>query len=256
MKPIRVVAPFLPLEPEAPHHLRLAAESFDWPGAIAMLADSVTKTLGCPFHVITDVAADITAAPTLRYSTLERRLMLWNLEVAACYLESGHFDRDTVMLDSDQLIVGDLRSWFQQPRMDLGILIRQRPKAAQGIPILNGVQFLAHRGKPRLAAFYRQALEVARTLPESQIRWGADTEALRELLEPLDVGLQERAGLMVSLIDYAKVLEALSSQQMARMDAGEPMVALTRPVLDFRYMRKRYMRRVHDELFVGAGAVA
>src|ERR1041384_7933234 len=189
MKPIRVVAPFLPLEPEAPHHLRLAAESFDWPGAIAMLADSVRRTLGCPFHVITDVAADVTAAPTLRYETRERRLMLRNLGVGACCVESDDFDRDTVMLDSDQLIVGDLRPWFQLGSFDLGILVRPRPKAMPGIPILNGVQFLAHRGKAKLSTFYRQALAVARTLPEEQIQWGADTEALRILLEPLHVGL-------------------------------------------------------------------
>ena len=245
MKPYRIVAPFLPLEPEAVHHQRLAAEAFDWPGAIAMLADSVKRTIGCPFHVITDVAADMTAAPTLRYSTRERRLMLWNLEVAACYVESDDFDRDTVMVDSDQLIYGDLGQWFR-PRVDLGILIRPKPMR---IPILNGVQFLAHRGKERLSAFYRKALEIARGLSDDEIRWGADTHALRMLLEPLTAGIHKRAGLTVSLMDHRPILMPLTETQIAVLQQHGRFNQPAAPVLDFRYTRKRYLKAVYEASF-------
>lgn len=245
MKPLRIVAPFLPLEPEAPHHVRLAVEAFDWPGAIAMLADSVKRTIGCPFHVITDITANVTAAPTLRYATHERRLMLWNLEVAAAYLESDDFDRDTVMVDSDQLIFGDLAHWFR-PRVDLGILIRPKPMR---VPILNGVQFLAHRGKPRLSAFYRKALDVARGLPEDQICWGADTHALRILLEPLSPGIHQREGLTVALMDHRPILQPLTETQIGVLQQSGCFPWPSQPVVDFRYFRKRSMKAVYEASF-------
>ncbi|MEO8678158.1 MAG: hypothetical protein ABI665_03875 [Vicinamibacterales bacterium] len=240
MSNIRIVAPFFPLPAEHEHHKALS--DFDWITAIRMLFDSARRACGaCPIHVITDVSADL-PLPTLRYETQHRRLMLWYLEAAVCYLASDDFDRDTVMLDSDQLIYGDLSKWFE-PDVDLGILARDLPpKDPTGFRILNGVQFWSHRGKARLAAFYRQALALAQTFSEDTIAWGADTRVLEQLLEPLDVGATvDRAGVRVHMIPAEDVLERVTKRQLHQMRAGG-RIELTRDVSCFRNMRKLHMK--------------
>lgn len=240
MSGIRLVAPFFPLPAEYAHHKALS--DFDWIGAIRMLFDSARRSCGAvPMHVITDVSADLPLS-TLRYVTHHRRLMLWYLEAAVCYLESDDFDRDTVMLDSDQLIYGDLSKWFT-PDMDLGILARELPpKDPNGYRILNGVQFWAHRGKVKLSDFYRQALELAQTLPEETIAWGADTVVLERLLDPLEIGItSDRAGLRVRFIESKDVLERPTRRQLFQLRAGLP-IDRTRDVSCFRNMRKLYMK--------------
>lgn len=242
MSDLRIVAPFLPLPLEAPHHVELA--DFDWIAAFRMLSESTRIACGVPTEAITDVSADLPVA-SLKYATSHRRLMLWVLEVCACYLESDDFDRDTVALDVDQLVYGNLARWFA-PRIDLGILVRKTPKGAPGLPILNGVQFWSHRGKARLGPFYRQALAVAETLPEADIVWGADTIALDRLLAPLDRGLQYRAGLTVRLIESDDVLHALNSSQLRHLEAGK-MRPPASDVLCFRNLRKPFMRAVFEQ---------
>ncbi len=243
---LRVVAPFRPFPPEAVHHRALPA--FDWIDAIRMMADSAARA-GMPLvQVITDVDTDL-PVPCLHYVTHERRLMLWYLEIAACYLESDAFDRDTVLVDADQLIYQDLAKWFAKDA-DLGILVRTRaPKGDRlQLPILNGVQFFAHRGKPRLAAFYREALARAQTLPEPLLVWGADTVALAQLLAPLDIGRQTRGDLQVQLIDSNHVLTALSATHVRWLEAGKfERFLQVHPVLDFRgQYRKGFMRAVYE----------
>ncbi len=242
---LRIVAPFRPFPPEAVHHHALAA--FDWIDAIRMMSDSAARA-GMPLvQVITDVDTDL-PVPCLHYVTHERRLMLWYLEIAACYLESDDFDRDTVMLDADQLIYQDLAKWFK-PDADLGILVRTKlPKGDQMLlSIFNGVQWWAHHAKARLGPFYRRALALATTLPESLLVWGADTVALQQLLAPLDIGPQIRGDLQVNVIDSRHVLAAFSSAHMRWLAAGRCDRHLqVHPVLDFRGYRKPYMRAVYE----------
>jgi hypothetical protein len=240
---VRFVAPYRPFPPEAPHHQELAA--FDWIAAIRQMSDSVQRVHpGCPVHVITDVDTDL-PVPTLQYDTRTRRLMLWYLEICACYLLSTDFDRDTIMLDSDQLIYGDLTKWFA-PYMDLGICVRRTPKNAPGLPILNGVQFWPIKGKRVLAEFYLRALEIAQTLSEKDLVWGADTVALDRLLAPLQLGIQQRDGVRVRLIDANDVIEALSQTQIRHLSVGK-MQKPTRPVLCFRNTRKPFMADVYRQ---------
>lgn len=242
---VRYVAPFLPLVPEAPHHVELA--DFDWAGAIGMLSRSVEIACGAPVQVITDRSADIPGLEvgTLRYATERRRLMLWTLEACACYLESVDFDRDTVMLDCDQLVYRDLGKHFR-PGVDLGILVRRTPKGGPGLPILNGVQFWSLKGKGRLGPFYREALRIAEGLPEADILWGADTVALERLLEPLDRGLRRRQGLAVHLQEADEVIEALNTSQVRHLGAGR-MRRPFRDVLCFRNTRKPHMRAAFEQ---------
>lgn len=253
LNPIRVVAPYFPLPLEAPHHQELAA--FDWADAIRMLSQSVKLACGVEMQVVTDEAAEgipALPAPALRYATQQRRLMLWTLEACACYLESEAFDRDTVMLDCDQLVYGNLAKYFN-PHVDLGILVRPTPKGAPGLPILNGVQFWSRRGKAALGPFYRQALRIAEALPEADIVWGADTIALDRLLAPLERGLRRRCGLAVHLMESTDVLEALNSSQVRHLAVGK-MRRPFRDVLDFRNTRKVHMRAVFEQT-LGQGAL-
>jgi hypothetical protein len=245
--PLRLVAPFLRLPPQSDHHRALPA--FDWLGAIRMMSDSAERCCGVPVQVITDSGADM-PLPCVRYETSHRRLMLWVLEVSLRYLESDDFDRDTVALDCDQLIYQDLRPFFAV-KADLGLLIRPTMKHRHTWKkLLNGVQFWAVAGKARLIPFYREALAKAEQMSDALIDWGADTAAVCELIEPVELGLIKRAGLTLNLMDYQRVLEALSEEQIKGLARGvtpRPM----RAVLDFRYRRKAYMAEVYD-LTIGA----
>ncbi|HEX8030281.1 MAG TPA: hypothetical protein VF491_17525 [Vicinamibacterales bacterium] len=241
-RPIRLVAPFLPLAPQNTHHQALA--DFDWIDAIRMLSHSAELACGRPVQVITDAAADM-PLPCLRYSTVHRRLMLWVLEACVRYLESPEFDRDTVCLDCDQLVGQDLSRFFA-PRVDLGLLVRPDLQHRDTWKkVINGVQFWAVGAKACLVAFYRAALARAEQLPEHLLLWGADTEAIRQLIEPVSVGLHERCGLRVHLIDEARVSRALTQDQIDGMHRGVAP-QFTHAVMDFRYRRKCYMRHVYE----------
>lgn len=243
MTGIRIVAPFRPFPPESYLHMEL--QDFDWNEAIRMMAHSAELACQCPVSVITDVDSEV-PIHAFKYVTHERRLMLWYLEAACCYLESDDFDRNTIMVDSDQLIYGDLSRWFE-PSCDLGVLIRHDVKhqtIRDGQPLLNGVQFWAFQGKARLAPFFRRVLEVARTLDEDVLKWGADTVALLMKLEPIWVGIHRRPDLTINMIAAEKVIQALSRIHISRLRAGTFKQPI-QPVLDFRWRRKRYMPAVY-----------
>lgn len=238
MTAVRIVAPFRPMPAECEHHKALP--DFDWIAAIRMMRHSVERACGTSVAVLTDV--DTTLPFTmLRYVTIHRRLMLWYVEICLAYLRSDDFDRDTIMLDSDQLVFGDLARWFA-PTMDLGLLVRPPPpREKNGYRILNGVQWWPVQAKAKLVAFYRQALAIAESLPEAQIAWGADTIALQELIQPYAIGSTvERAGVRVRMIPADDVLERCSSEQIHRIRRGQTPIP-TRDVTDFRNRRKSFM---------------
>lgn len=212
---MKVVSPYRPFAPESPAHLRLGP--FDWIGALEMLRVSVRRTCACETFAITDVDTAL-SVPNYQYVTTERRLMLWILDVSLRYLQSDDFDQDTVLVSPDTLIRGDLGRWFTGS--DLGVLTRQTPKFVHK-PILNGVQWWAHHGKARLIAFYTDALDLAKTLPEALLRWGADTEPFVRLLEPIQFGAVYRKDLRVQFIDSSRL---------------RPQV-----IVDFKGQRKREM---------------
>jgi hypothetical protein len=240
---IRLVAPFFPLPAQNAHHQALA--DFDWIDAIRMLSHSAEIACGVPVQVITDTSADL-SLPALRYDTTHRLLMLWVLEACVRYLESDDFDRDTVCLDCDQLIFSDLARFFA-PRMDLGILLRPMlARRDSWKKVINGVQFWSVRAKSKLAAFYRAALARAERMSGELQAWGADTQAIRELLEPIvAVGLVERMGLRVHLISDTRVSFPLTETQIDAMQVGIAPQS-RHAVMDFRYRRKLHMRHVYE----------
>lgn len=243
---LRLVAPFKPFAPESELHRSLP--TFDWLRALRMLVASARAAGHEDVWAVTDGATSL-PVDAIRVETTETRLMLWTLEACAAYLESDAFDRDTVMLDVDQLIFKPLDRFFPKDA-DLGVLMRPAYKHVDiGEPLLNGVQFWSVRAKDRLAAFYRSILALARTLPEEDQRWGADTIALRESLRPMRLGLHVRQGLVVSMIPSQCVIEAFSSEQMVALRDRQTLIGPSRPVLDFRWKRKPYMPLVFEHAF-------
>lgn len=242
---MKIVAPFRPFTPEIGHHATYGLAW--WMEAIGMMARSAHAACQSRVHVLTDVDTDLPFR-TLHYRTRERRLMLWYLEIAAAYLASADFNDDTVMLDSDQLVYGDLRRWFARLEfgVDLALLVRRPPKNGRGFPIINGVQFWPLRGRPRLVGFYRRALALARGMREPSVIWGADSEALEWLLRPAVPSTVRRAGLRVQMIEASKVSRALSAEQIRLLETTRTMPRPETPVLDFRNTRKRYMRQVFE----------
>lgn len=238
MTDMRVVSPYRPFEPESQAHQMLGP--FDWVAALQMLRASVRRSCDCETVAITDVDTTL-PGPTFQYATTARRLMLWILDVARCYLGSADFDRDTIMLSPDLLVFGDLRPWMAPGYFT--VLMRA---AYPAHPILNAVQFWPVRRKKLLVRFYDEAWAIAQTLPEGQLRWGGDTEPLRQLLQPLAPGLISRDGKpMARLIESDEIMHAFSSQMAAALAKGTVIRPL-RPVLDFRYTRKLHQRAYFD----------
>lgn len=237
MTPLRVVTPYRPFAPESQAHQLLGP--FDWVGAIGMLRVSVARAMHCETVAITDVDT-ILPEPALQYATTARRLMPWILDVAGCYLRSDAFDRDTILLSPDLLVFGDLRPWLTD---HFTVLMRTGYPAH---PILNGVQFWPVRKKRQIAAFYDQAIAIGHTLSEGHLRWGGDTEPLRQLLAPIEPGLVLRDGTAIArLLESDQVMHAFTSSMAAALTRGRALPAV-RPVLDFRYLRKHSMRAYYD----------
>ncbi len=240
---MRVVTPFRPFAAESIEHQRLGP--FDWPAAIEMLRASVACSCHVDTIVITDV--DTAIAPAFRYHTTERRLMLWILEVIGAYLRSTDFDQDTIMVSPDTLVQADLAPVFAE-RADLAVLVRTA-EVFRGTrkAILNGTQWWRHAAKPELIEFYDRALTIARDLPEELLRWGADTEPLRMLLEPIELGIHVRRrhrrerGMRIKMIEARHISASLSDENVDRCTRGHRPRLQKIPILDFKYTRKRHM---------------
>jgi hypothetical protein len=243
---MKFITPYRPFPPESSAHRKLGA--FNWPRAIKQMATSVTLACDCPTYVITDVDTEVPGL-AYQYVTEERRLMLWILEVSKCYLASRDFDADTVFLSPDLLVYGDLRRWFDG---DLGILVRGRK--FQERPILNGVQFWRPRAQQRLVAFYDAALQLARTLPPSCITWGADTEALKQLLAPFSPGQVERHGLTVDFLPAERIMRTVTRYELAALRHQHTIAPPDRPIIDFKYTRKAAMPAYYAATLVRVSA--
>jgi hypothetical protein len=209
---------------------------FDWPAAVETLRASVTRACRCETVVLTE-SGWVGGGPVYAYATREPSLMIWILEVTLRYLKSDAFDRDTVMVSPDMLVLGDLRPWFTA---DLGLVARPGQKYIDK-PLLNGLQWWAHRAKASLVRFYERAREMATRLSVESKVWGADTEALLDLVRPIGLGTVDRSGLNLRFIDQAEVIHECSSHDVDALAAGLVPPRHRQPVVDFKYLRKRYL---------------
>jgi hypothetical protein len=242
---MKVVSPYRLFAPESQPHQALG--EFDWISALRMLGSSVEESCQCQTFAITDVDTDL-AVPSFQFETTERRLMLWILDVSLQYLKSPYFDDDTVMISPDTLVLGDLQPYFMA---DLGLVVRLDEKF-RARPIINSAQWWRHVGKKRLIAFYEQALAIARTLPEDMTTWGADSESLRQLVDPIGPGVYRRSGLKVALIPMRWVMECLTEDMITQLTNGQRPYRPPVPILDFKYTRKLHMQAYFDATFRSA----
>jgi len=245
---MRIVACYKPFKPESDIHRALP---FDWIGALRMLSESAEAKSGLKVYALTDETTTV-PVPAFRYASRETRLMLWILDVWAQYLASDDFYDDTILLSPDMLVLDDLRRHVQPA--DLGILLRTNEKFSEVMPLLNGVQFWRHSGKSELATFFRMVHARAAKMPETLVRWGADTQAMVDLLEPLRVGYSYRHGLKVYGYDASSILRPLRAVDVRRMESGKPPKPMTEPILDFRAMRKDHMARYYATYCHGVAA--
>jgi len=241
---MRIVTPYRPFVAEA----HPEAPPFDWLDAIRMLTVSAERACGVPVTVLTDATTPM-PFPVLRYPTTTTRLQPWLTEIRLAYLESPDFDDNTILVSPDTLLLGDIGTVFAQA-FDLALLVRMHPKfEGQWKAILNTVQWWRHNAKTALIAFYREALAIGVALPEDLQVWGGDTEALRQLLEPIMYGPATRAGLAVYMLSSRSVFQSLTTEMIAQLDAGQPMGRPHAPIFDFKYRRKAHMRQAFEQLF-------
>ena len=239
---MKIVSPFRPFAPESPSHRLLA--DFDWHDALRMLSQSAVLAGQPMVWQITDVDAPEGPIPAYRYRTRHRRLMLWLLEVALCYLESEDFDQDTVWLSPDSLVLGDIRAGFVA---EFGVVVRTAAKYVKaGRTVLNSAQWWAVSAKSRLIPFYRNALRLAEGLSDARLVWGADTDPLIDLLSPIVAGPSLRANLRIYGHEETTILRSLMRHQEIALDQGRDPGRLNTPILDFRYRRKAHMRAYFD----------
>ena len=241
---MRIVSPYKAFAPEI-HQDAAAITSFDWCEALRMLDYSVRRTCGVSVHALTDEATDVPIS-ALRYTVPATRLQQWLVEIRLAYLESPAFDQDTVLVSPDTLVLGNLAACLR-PGVDLALLVRPKFQG-QWKAILNSVQWWSYAAKDRLIAFYREAVARGRALEERYQVWGGDTEALRELLEPIQEGVAHRRDLCVDMVPARRLFQSLSEEDMQRLEAGT-FTRPTVPIFDFKYTRKQYMPAAFAALF-------
>ena len=246
---MKVVAPYQCFPVEA-HPESLAITTFDWCDALHMLDVSVRATYQgrVRVHALTDHET-LVPVSAYRYQTQSTRLQVWLNEIRLAYLRSEDFDEDTILVSPDTLIVGDISQPFTTP-MDLAMLVRPVKRfAGEWKSILNSIQWWRHASKKKLIAFYEQVIAIGQTLPEELQIWGGDTEPLRQLVEPMDLGIVRRAGLAVNMLRASDLFRSISSAEMANLVAGGRIDRPSLPILDFKYIRKPFMRPAFEQLF-------
>ncbi len=245
---MRIVSPYRPFVAEK-HQGATAITVFDWLDALQMLNVSAQQQCGVDAITVLTDRTTVVPLPALRYRTSAKRLQQWLIEIRLAYLASPAFDQDTVLVSPDTLLVADIGAAFDEDG-DLLVLVRTKPTFdGRWESILNSVQWWRHSAKRQLVAFYRRAVDIGRTLPEDLQVWGGDTEAIRQLLDPVEAGVRMRAGLRVHMLPAKTQLRSLSEEQIAALVAGDEVPQAPVPVLDFKYTRKRYMRAMFETLY-------
>lgn len=210
-----------------------------------MVTASAKSTNRCDVKVLTDQTTDV-PGEVLRFNTKHTRLTLWLLEIRLAYLKSESFDLPTVFVDADMLIFKDLSPWFTK-KTAVALLVRTPGEYEGEWPLINSVQWFNPKKRDQLVEFYEEALKRARAMSEDQIRWGAETNAVLSLIEPLEYGFHRRWNQVgVTMIRHSDVLQKFNSHDIAQTELGVcpwPQGA----IFDFRWTRKQYMRACYEQ---------
>lgn len=237
---MRIVSPYKPYPPEQldRHHLPEKVGAFDWIEALQMLGVTAAR-FGYEVLALTDTALPV---PHLVLPTQHSSLMTWIMEVSLMYLESEHFDRDTLFLSPDSLINAPLP---ELGNADLGICARHAPKYKDK-PILNSIQFWPVSSKAKLAGFYHECLGIAAELDG---KWGADTIPLTRLLSPIEPGIVPRQDIRVHFFSHHKIMKTITGGDILALDSNKCPVQTDVPIIDFKSTKKRYMRDYYRKVY-------
>jgi hypothetical protein len=208
-----------------PDRARNNQQGFDWRGAIRMLEKSAAR-FGYQTLIVTDryTAMD---APWLRYgNALEDGLMMWLLRAQAAAM-NGFDGEQAVMVSPDTLIAGKLDFLFGD--WDVSLLTRRKPK-----PIINSV--IGFRPSYALTDLWKTVVDAADCLPDESKQWGADIDAVVDVLEiqPMEDGVREIAGVKARLVPVTSRFQSIPKT------ATKPFL-MPDAIWDFKGARKAMM---------------
>lgn len=206
--------------PEQAQHKQ---NGFDWHWAMGELARTAAR-YRLPVDVVTDQRTEL-ASPWLRTgSAMDTGLMLWLLDAQAAAIKASA--GPLLMVSPDTLIAGPLDWLFG--RWDVCLLTRPRPK-----PIINSV--IAVRPSPAVAALWDRVCSSARHLPEASRTWGADIDALVDVLriKPMENGIRTVDGVSVRFMPV--------TGRFVSVTPGAKAAKLRAPLWDFKGSRKALM---------------
>lgn len=235
---MRIVSPYKPMTTPDKHHTPERVGAFDWIDALRMLAATAARF---DYEVIA-LTDTMLAVPHISLPTKHSALMTWIIEVSLLYLESDHFDRDSVFLSPDSLINAPLPDLGNS---DLGICARHAPKYKDK-PILNCVQLWPVASKEKLIRFYRDCLEISEGIGG---KWGGDTLPLTQLLSPVIQGDAQRHGLTVRFFSHHSLLHTINGTDILALDSGKTPLHTAAPIIDFKSTKKRYMRNYYRAIY-------
>ena len=197
---------------------------FNWLGAIDQL-ERTGRAFGYETLVVTDQNTDLRGRDAwCRVADAKRdgimAWLLWAQFIAA--VQAERLDR-IVMVSPDTLIAGPLDFLFG--RWDVCMLTRGKPK-----PIVNSV--ISMLPSPRVSALWESFNDRARTLPPESKAWGADIDALVDVLriKPLENTVRAHNGVAVRFLPI--------NGRFASVPLGAPASRLRVPLWDFKGARK------------------
>jgi hypothetical protein len=107
----------------------------------------------------------------------EKHLMNWVLAAQLAYIESDMFDQPTVLFSPDALFVKAVDDVFTG--FDIAFTTRANPRW----PINNGVIYLNHKNKDKIAEFWKSCLKTCRNYPLEIQDWYGDQQSLYDVLQ-------------------------------------------------------------------------
>jgi hypothetical protein len=200
---------------------------FDWLGAIDQLARSGAR-FGYKTLIVTDEATDLRGRPAwLRAGNAKRDgIMLWLLDAQHAAVAKAPMTEVIVMVSPDTLIAAPLD--FMVGRWDVAMLTRGRPK-----PIVNSV--ISVRPGPQTESLWGAFCDRARHLPPESKAWGADIDALVDVLgiRPMENTIRAHNGVSVRFLPI--------NGRFVSVPLGAQASRLRVPLWDFKGARKALM---------------
>lgn len=200
-------------------------DGFDWRKAIKTLEKSAAR-FGYQTAVVTDEHTEIDE-PWLRFGDAkEDGVMMWLLKAQGAAISSFSGEK-AVMVSPDTIIAAPIEYLFG--RWGLTLFTRRKPK-----PIVNSV--IAFRPSSGLNTLWDGVLRLAESLPQDSKEWGADIDALVQMVRvsPMEDCTRRVGSVDVRLMPIYSRFESVKPHGEIR-----PLQA---SIWDFKGPRKRFMQ--------------